>query len=76
MKNESGLVFTDISSERYRKYFWSNGYEKHVSNPTHLHVSESGGHRILDGSGTSHYIKPGWAHLEWEVHEGQANFVK
>jgi len=76
MKNESGLQFTDISSEKFRTYEWPTGYRITIIKPTHLNVSQNGGHRILDKGGVSHYISPGWAHLFWEVFEGRPNFVK
>ena len=76
MKNKSGLEFKEINSEKYRTYQWSNGFELTIIEPTHLNVSNSGGHRILDKSGKSHYIPNGWVHLYWEVFEGQPNFVR
>ena len=76
MKNESGLEFNEISAEKYRTYEWSNGFKLTITEPTHLNVSNSGGHRILDKSGKSHYIPSGWVHLYWEVFDGQPNFVK
>lgn len=76
MKNESGLKFVDISSEKYRTYFFSADKWVMIENPTHLHVSASGGHRVFDAQGLSHYIPKGWIHLMWEAKEGQPNFVK
>jgi len=76
MKNESGLIFKDISSEKYRTYEWGNGDKIIITKPTHLNVSESGGHRLLDDTGKSHYIPSGWIHLSWEVYSGSPNFVK
>jgi len=76
MKNESGLVFTVIDSEKYRTYVWKGGDKVTITEPTHLNVSPSGGHRILDKNGVSHYIPAGWLHLYWEVFDGQPNFVK
>lgn len=75
MINKSGLDFIDISTEKWRKY---NFIESSVSidNPLYLNVSKSGGHRILDAQGISHYIPSGWIHLCWEAKEGQPNFVK
>lgn len=75
MKNETNLEFSDISSEKYRSYTFPEG-EVVINNPVHLNVSESGGHRILDNSNISHYIPPGWIHLQWEAKEGCPNFVK
>lgn len=75
-RNESGLEFTDISSELFRKYKFPGGDEVRIEWPKFLHVSKSGGHRVFDGHGRSHYIPPGWFHLEWEVTHGQPNFVR
>lgn len=74
--NESGLEFKDISSEEYRVYEWGNFASIRIENPLRLHVSESGGHRIFDAKGVSHYIPSGWIHIQWKAKEGQANFVK
>lgn len=87
-RNESGLTFTDISSELYREYtfpndkriYTDNGYvdvvKVRVYLPLKLNVSDSGGHRIFDKSGKSHYIPKGWVHLEWEASAGSPHFVK
>lgn len=74
MKNESGLDFKDVSTEKYRTYVWSDGFKVTITEPTHLNVSNSGGHRLLDRSGISHYVPSGWKHLYWEVFDGQPNF--
>lgn len=74
--NESGLSFTDISSEATRTYnFGAKGFVK-IANPMYLHVSDSGGHRIYSADGQSHYVPNGWIHLSWTVKPGQPNFVK
>jgi hypothetical protein len=73
--NESGLDFTDISSEKYREYLFPNGISIRIEGPQFLNVSKSGGHRILDINQRSHYIPSGWIHLQWEVFEGEPNFV-
>lgn len=75
-RNESGLEFTDISSEHYREYnFGQQGFVR-IREPKKLHVSASGGHRIWDGNGVSHYIPTGWIELTWKAKEGEPNFVK
>lgn len=74
--NESGLSFTDISSEEYRVYEFNNGKSIRINNPLKLHVSPSGGHRLFDNSGESHYIPKGWVHLHWKAKDGFPNFVK
>jgi len=75
-RNESGLVFTDISSEEYREYRFANGDRVRVAAPLWLNVSSAGGHRIFDASETSHYIPFTWIHLHWKAKEGQPHFVK
>lgn len=75
-KNESGLEFTDISSEQVRTYnFGQKGFIK-IEQPLKLNVSSSGGHRVYDASGTSHYIPSGWLELTWRVKDNAPNFVK
>ena len=74
VRNDSKLKFSDISSEAYREYHFSGGVVR-VDNPIALNVSKVGGHRIVDGSGASHYIPKGWFHLKWEVKEGKPHFV-
>jgi hypothetical protein len=71
-----GLEFKDISSEKYREYifpyFWKGNVR--IKNPLKLHVSESGGHRIIDAQGKSHYIPNKWVHLWWKVKPGCKHF--
>jgi len=75
-RNESNLKFTDISSESRRQYRFRGGETIVIDNPLQLNVSNSGGHRLFDAQGVSHYIPPGWIHLCWTVKEGSPNFVK
>lgn len=65
--------FEDISSEEYREY--SFGYT--IIDPLWLAITKSGSHRILDKSGTSHYVNPkdGFA-IKWKAKDGQPKFVK
>jgi hypothetical protein len=74
--NASELEFTDISSELWREYRFAGGEVVHIDQPLKLNVSESGGHRIFDAAGRSHYIPAGWLHLVWEPKEGEPNFVR
>jgi hypothetical protein len=78
-KNKSGLDFTDISSEEYREYHFSagNGTNTYIriEQPLQLNVSKSGGHRVFDAQGVSHYVPAGWIHLEWKSKEGEPHFV-
>ena len=75
--NESGLEFTDISSEKFRRYTFSDGRIVHIDNPLFLHVSKSGGHRVFSEEGVSYYIQPseGWF-INWVARKGKPNFVK
>jgi hypothetical protein len=73
LKNKSGLNFQDISSEYYRIYEFENKEIK-ITNPLYLNVSPSGGHRILDADGVSHYIPSKWLHLRWLSRENSPNF--
>lgn len=75
-KNESHLIFTDISSEQYRVYEFSNGKVIRIDEPQWLNVSAGGGHRVFDGSGMSHYVPKGWVWLRWKARDGQPHFVK
>jgi hypothetical protein len=74
--NESGLTFVDVSSELFRVYEWKDGSKVTINRPQKLNVSKSGGHRLFDGMGISHYVAPGWNHLYWEAIAGQPHFVK
>jgi hypothetical protein len=74
-KHTTKAEWNDISSERYRVYEFSDK-EVRIENPLTLNVSRSGGHRIFDAKGISHYVPAGYRHLYWEVKDGQPNFVK
>ncbi len=76
LMNETGLKFTDISSEATRRYQYRGEEFITVDNPIALNVSKAGGHRILDGQGVSHYIPKGWIGLSWKAKEGNPHFVK
>jgi hypothetical protein len=76
-RNASKVEFKDLSSELYREYsFAKDGktVKVRIDNPLKLAVSESGGHRVFDAAGVSHYIPSGWHHLQWEVKEGKPHF--
>lgn len=75
-ENATDLEFKDISSERYREYRFRGGDVVRIEAPLKLNVSESGGHRIFDAEGVSHYIPAGWIHLSWVAKDGEPNFVK
>jgi hypothetical protein len=76
LRNKTDLIFTDISSEEWRTYIFFDGSTLHIDAPLYLSVSESGGHRILDGAGVSHYVPAKWIHLCWKAKDGQPHFVK
>ena len=75
-ENATNLDFEDISSERYREYRFLGGDVVRIDAPMKLNVSDSGGHRVFDAEGVSHYIPPGWIHLSWVAKDGEPNFVK
>ena len=75
-KNGSGHAFTDISSEMYREYTYSDGGKIFIDKPLKLHVSKSGGHRIFSQDGLSHYVNSGWRMISWRSKDGEFNFVK
>lgn len=75
LKNESDNKFVDISSEEYRLYEFAASTVR-INEPLGLAVSDSGGHRVFDASGKSHYIPSGWVHLEWKSKDGSPHFVK
>lgn len=76
MINTSELEFVDISTEKFRIYEFARGERVRIDSPLQLHVSKSGGHRIFDEHGISHYIPSGWIHLYWRAKPDQPNFVK
>jgi len=74
--NTSELVFDDVSAELWREYRFADGNVVRIENPLKLNVSASGGHRLYDAQGQSHYIPSGWIHLVWESRPGEPNFVR
>lgn len=75
LRNDTPLNFQDISSEKFRVYRFAD-CEVRITAPCWLNVSDSGGHRILDELGMSHYVPTGWRHLSWVVKDGQPHFVR
>jgi hypothetical protein len=75
--NESGLIFTDISSEKEREYIFPNGTKLFIGKPLFLNVSASGGHRLYTEDNWCYYVQPkeGWA-IRWKVRKGKPHFVK
>lgn len=74
-RHDTSHVWVDISSEQYRVYEFSDREVK-IDKPLLLSVSKSGGHRVFDAHGISHYIPSGYRHLFWQVKAGQPHFVK
>lgn len=74
--NATDLEFTDISSELWREYRFLGGDTVLIRAPLKLNVSDSGGHRIFDAEGVSHYVPAGWVHLKWVVRDGAPSFVQ
>jgi hypothetical protein len=73
--NDTELQFTDISSEAFREYEFETKTIR-INEPQRLNVSPSGGHRIFDAAGNSHYIPAGWLRLTWNARTGFPHFVK
>jgi len=72
--NKSDLVFKDVSAEQQRSYVFQSNVEVTIQNPLKLHVSDSGGHRLFDAQGVSHYVPAGWIHLRWKSKPGTPHF--
>ena len=69
-----GREWDDISSEESRCYEFGGGRgQVTIEAPKLIHVSKSGGHRILDSNGRSYYVPTGWICLSWK---GSPPFVK
>ena len=75
LQNAATIEFADISSEAWREYRFPGGDLVRIEQPLKLHVSESGGHRVFDGAGLSHYIAPTWIAITWQAKDGQPHFV-
>lgn len=73
--NDSKNEFVDISSEEFRVYRFPTG-DVRIEAPLKLSVAPSGGHRLFDAAGLSHYIPKGWIQLSWRAKEGKPHFVK
>lgn len=72
--NNPALKFESLEDEQFRVYEFDSGTVM-IEKPVALNVSASGGHRVLDAEGVSHYIPAGFHHLYWKVKEGQPNFA-
>jgi hypothetical protein len=69
--------FEDISSEMHRTYNYPDGSKEKIEGPLLLNANHiTGGHRVFDALGNSHYIQGGWNRISWRVYEGEPHFVK
>lgn len=75
LRNNTELTFKDISSEKSRKYRFPKDEVVEINEPVALNVSRTGGHRILDSKGESHYVSSGWIQLSWVAKDDQPHFV-
>lgn len=66
MPQELQVAWKDISSEEYRIYVYPDDWRISINKPSKLHVSASGGHRIVTEDGLSYYIAPGWRVIQWK----------
>ena len=78
LRNDTSLIFTDISSESWRAYINAQGKTWYtIQSPQWLSVSDSGGHRILDRAGICHYVQPyDCFAIQWQVKDGEPHFVR
>lgn len=76
---QKDLPFQDISQEKVRTYRFPDGSQISIEDPVALYVSDSGGHRILSGTEEkgyeSHYVRPSWRMLSWQVEKGSRPFI-
>jgi len=72
--NNPQLGFKSLETECFRVYVFPGGHEIRIDGPVALNVSASGGHRVLDVCGVSHYIPPTWIHLWWVTKKGHKPF--
>jgi len=73
--NATELEFVDISAEMLRTYTFPGGDKIEIDRPQYLHVSASGGHRIMDHHNDGHYVPAGFIHVSWRPNEGKPTFV-
>lgn len=73
-----GMEFSDLTDELFREYTFPTAHGPvtvTVPAPAALNVSASGGHRIVDREGFSHYIPSGWVALTFKVRAGESFFT-
>lgn len=66
------LEWKNIDHEIYRVYTFSSGNVLTIEDPDLIHISKSGGHRILDVNGKSYYVAPKWDYFVFETDDGCA----
>ncbi|KKM13697.1 hypothetical protein LCGC14_1713580 [marine sediment metagenome] len=64
---DANLKFHDISSEEWREYEFDGAKIIRIEKPIALNISKTGGHRLVDSAGISHYVPRGWKHLSWKA---------
>jgi hypothetical protein len=69
------LQFKNIADEFSRTYRFPGNETVTIVQPRKLNVSKSGGHRVVDAAGNSHYIPTGWIQLTWQVKPGRPAFA-
>lgn len=72
-KNESKLIFNDISSEQFREYVYPDGTFLKIDSPLQLNVSPNG-HRVFTEDEDCYYVPKGWKYIRWRVKEGAPHF--
>ena len=60
------LIFKSTENEKWRDYVWADGFTLRIEEPLWVHVSKSGGHRVIDNQKRSYYVAPGWRYITWE----------
>jgi hypothetical protein len=64
------VVFKSIEDEEVRTYQFGFDQKVKILDPIALHISNSGGHRVVDSAGVAHYIQSGWLAVSWVNKEG------
>ena len=64
--NEKRQDMSDIATESWREYTYTDGYTVFVDNPSKLLVRDSGAHCVVDKDGVTYYVPDGWRLLRWK----------
>ena len=70
----ANMSFSSLESEKSRIYHFPNDEKRVIVDPIAINVSRSGGHKVIDAEGITHYIPKGWLELTWKAKDG-ANHV-